>query len=181
MLSSFPTVNRQQDGPMAGRFLFCSWLLFAGMLSCQSYDPITSSLCTQWCSQQKKCSPKQYANAFSHDRECEISCSNQWLFMGQNETPECEGFTKNLTVCLAELDCADFIEWKNRTSDETYTGPCHNETIGINTSCLYECTRDDHCAGWEYCDSGSCEPRPCNSAEDCPEGVWCADGVCHPL
>ncbi len=167
---------------MSGKLLFLSWLIWSfAAASCQTYEPATPSICVAWCQEMKECSPEEYSRSFSYERECQISCENQWLFMSRNETPECERITKNLTVCLLDLSCDDFATWKDRASDGTYQGPCQNETIGLTVYCSYECTRDDHCAGWEYCDSGSCKPRPCDSAQDCPDGIWCTDGVCQPL
>lgn len=167
---------------MAQKSIFRSWFFLAGLLvSCQNYQPATSSVCAAWCQHMKECAPKEYAASFSHERQCQIACENQWLFMNRNETPACENSTKNLSTCLVELSCEDFSRWKDRSSDEDYQGPCRNETVGLSVYCNYECTRDDHCAGWEFCDSGSCEPRPCDTAKDCPDGIWCTEGVCQPL
>lgn len=157
-----------------------AWLA-AGIVGCQRYDPATVELCARACEQRKECEPAEFARQFTHERECQLACQNDWLKVGRYDTPACERAFKQEFVCVAELDCAALADWRAGEPEDGPGYPCQRQSLTTSLACAYECVADDDCHGWERCQQGACLPRACQQTDDCPAGIWCVAGECRPI
>jgi len=156
-------------------------LLALGLASCQAYQPATEVICEDACTQRLTCEPDAFWSQFTHEGECRLACENDWLSARRDETSGCEQAWKRAFTCVAALSCEQLAEW--RTGDpHTDPGlPCARQSLEAELSCTYQCVYAQDCRGWEVCSSGTCVARACETADDCPAGVWCTDGSCSPI
>jgi hypothetical protein len=148
---------------------------------CVSYDAAVEEICQQACEQRKRCEPELFAQLFPMSGQCPLACENDWLVARRDETPECETAWKREFLCVAKLSCADLQIWREALPDQFDAYPCQAQEQAADTACGYECVDGQACHGWESCVGGVCTAIACESADDCPEGVWCYAGACSPI
>ena len=148
---------------------------------CQTYDPATQAICESACAQRQTCEPDAFWQQFGHAQECQLACENDWLSVRRDETPECERAWKQAFLCVGALSCEELAVWRAGDPHQDPSLPCAHRLLESELACTYECVDDLDCRGWERCAAGACVARSCETADDCPAGVWCANGLCSPL
>ena len=148
---------------------------------CQTYEPATEAICQTACEQRLACEPEDFAAQFAGLYECRLACEQDWLMVRRDETPACERAWKRAFVCVADLDCETLALWRTGDPRQDPSLPCAHRLLEAELACAYECVDDLDCRGWEECAAGACVALSCETAEDCPAGVWCSNGLCSPI